>query len=66
MNVPKGSKLHQIFPAQGVGSNGHCVGSGVRTEIENRCFRPNTNYIFFISTFSVLLKPPAGYHSMIE
>ncbi len=45
---------------------GHCVGSGARTEIENRCFRPNTNYIFLISTFSASLKPPAGYHSMIE
>ncbi len=25
MNVPKWSKLQRIFPAQGVGSNGHCV-----------------------------------------
>ncbi len=27
MNVPKWSKLQQISPAQGVGSNGPCVGS---------------------------------------
>jgi len=27
MNVPKWSKLQQISPAQGVGSNGHCVGT---------------------------------------
>ncbi len=27
MNVLKWSKLQQIFPAQGVGNNGHCVGS---------------------------------------
>ncbi len=27
MNVPKWSKLQRISPAQGVGSNGHCVGS---------------------------------------
>ncbi len=33
MNVPEWSKLQQISPAQGVGSNGHCVGSmSIRTQ----------------------------------
>ncbi len=57
MNVPKWSKLLRIYPAQGVGSNEHCVGTmsigtQLRTAHSKSIFERKENYFFLeISQF---------------
>ncbi len=46
MNVQKWSKLQRISPAQGVGSNGHCVGSmSIGTQFMHGAHFYRTDYL---------------------